>query len=41
MNNNRGITLNTNKYIVVAFTDGRIIPAVWLLSTRSAVKAIL
>ena len=42
MNNNRQITLSTNKNIVVEFTDERIIPAGdWLLSAQSSVKAIL
>ena len=40
MNNNHRITLNTNKNIIVEFTNERIIPAVWLLLAPSLGKAI-
>ena len=41
MNKNHRITLNTNKNIIVEFTNERIIPAaVWLLRVSSLEKAI-
>ena len=40
MNNNHRITLNTNKNIIVEFTNERIIPASGLAVVPSLVKAI-